>query len=67
MKQNKSDYKGVLEFAKSLNIGADYDYSLYGSYDLTSSNLSCRLSAEEKRLGKTYSTEKQHPWLSSNR
>ena len=47
MKQNKSDYKGVLEFAKSLNIEADYDYSLYGSYDLTSSNLSCRLSAEE--------------------
>ena len=47
MKQNKSDYKGVLEFAKSLNIEADYDYSLYGSYDLTSSNLLCRLSAEE--------------------
>lgn len=36
-----------MEFAKSLNIEADYDYSLYGSYDLTSSNLSCRLSAEE--------------------
>lgn len=47
MKHNKSNYKDVLEFAKSMNIEADYDYSLYGSYDLTSSNLSCRLSAEE--------------------
>lgn len=47
MKQNVSNYKDVLQFAASLNIEADADYSLYGSYDFLQCNLSCRLSADE--------------------
>ena len=47
MKQNLSNYKDVLQFATSLNIEADADYSLYGSYDFSQRNLSCRLSADE--------------------
>lgn len=47
MKQNKMYYKKVLQFAKSLNIEADSDYSLFGCYDFTKSNLSCRLSISE--------------------
>lgn len=47
MKQNVSNYKDVLQFAASLNIEADADYSLYGSYDFSQRNLSCRLSADE--------------------
>lgn len=47
MKQNINSYKSVLEFANSMNIEADSDYSLFGSYDLSCSNLECRLSAEE--------------------
>ena len=47
MKQNLNYYKDVLSFAKSLNIEADSDYSLYGCYDLSKSNLACRLDACE--------------------
>lgn len=47
MKQNMNNYKSVLEFANSMNIEADSDYSLFGSYDLSCSNLQCRLSADE--------------------
>lgn len=47
MKQNLNYYKDVLSFAKSLNIEADSDYSLYGCYDYSKSNLACRLAACE--------------------
>lgn len=47
MKQNYHHYKDVIQFAHSLNIEADSDYSLFGCYDLSRSNLSCRLSIEE--------------------
>ncbi len=47
MKQNRMYYKGVLQFAKSLNIEADSDYLLFGCYDSSHSNLSCRLSSSE--------------------
>lgn len=47
MKQNRMYYKEVLQFARSLNIEADSDYSLFGCYDFTKSNLSCRLSTSE--------------------
>lgn len=47
MKQNKLYYREVLQFAKSLNIEADSDYSLFGCYDCSQSNLSCRLSIAE--------------------
>lgn len=47
MKQNLNYYKDVLNFAKSFNIEADSDYSLYGCYDFSKSNLSCRLDACE--------------------
>lgn len=47
MKQNLAHYKEVLNFANSLNIEADSDYSLYGCYDFSKSNLSCRLSVDE--------------------
>lgn len=47
MKRNVINYKDVLQFASSLNIEADVDYSLYGSYDLSQHNLSCRLSIDE--------------------
>lgn len=47
MRQNKQFYKDVLEFAASLNIESDADYTLYGCYDLSCSNLSCRLSVPE--------------------
>lgn len=47
MKQNLYYYKDVLRFAKSMNIEADSDYSLYGCYDYSKSNLSCRLSIDE--------------------
>lgn len=49
MKQNKNEYRKVLEFAKSMNIEADADYSLFGSYDNSCDNLSCRLSVDEIR------------------
>lgn len=47
MKQNKFYYREVLNFAKTLNIEADSDYFLFGCYDSTQSNLSCRLSIDE--------------------
>ena len=47
MKQNLNYHKDVLNFAKSLNIEADSDYLLYGCYDFSKSNLSCRLDACE--------------------
>lgn len=47
MKQNLQYYKDVLQFAQSMNIEADTDYSLFGCYDSSKSNLSCRLSIEE--------------------
>ena len=47
MKQNLSYYKDVLRFARSMNIEADSDYSLFGCYDCSKSNLACRLSIEE--------------------
>lgn len=47
MKQNINHYRDVLKFAKTLNIEADSDFSLFGSYDCSCSNLSCRLSVSE--------------------
>lgn len=47
MKQNFRHYKDVLNFANSLNVEADADYSLYGCYDCSKSNLTCRLGMEE--------------------
>lgn len=47
MKQNKLYYQEVLNFAKSFNIEADSDYFLFGCYDSSQSNLSCRLSIAE--------------------
>jgi len=49
MKQNYHHYKDVIRYANSLNIEADSDYSLFGCYDLSKRNLSCRLSFEEIR------------------
>lgn len=47
MKQNIRYYKDVLRFSESLNIEADADYSLFGCYDSSCSNLTCRLSTDE--------------------
>ena len=47
MKQNLQYYKNVLLFAHSKNIEADSDYSLFGSFDFSKTNLDCRLSTEE--------------------
>ena len=47
MKQNLYYYKDVLKFARSMNIEADSDYSLFGCYDHSKSNLACRLSIDE--------------------
>lgn len=47
MKQNQNFYKDVLDFAKSKNIAADADCSLYGCYDGSKRNLSCRLKYDE--------------------
>lgn len=43
MKQNLHCYRDVLEFAKSLNIEASSDYTLFGCYDLSGINLGCRI------------------------
>lgn len=50
MKQNLLNYKEVLDFAESLNIAADSDYSIFGRYDLSRSNLNCRLSISEVEM-----------------
>ena len=47
MKLNSKQYIDVLNYAKSLNIEADSDYLLYGCYDFSKSNLSCRLDIDE--------------------
>lgn len=47
MKHNLKSYKDVMTYAKSKNIEADFDCSLYGSYDLSKSNLSCRLNSND--------------------
>lgn len=44
MKQNRHYYHEVLDFAKSLNIEASSDYSLFGCYDKSEENLECRIS-----------------------
>lgn len=43
MKQNLHCYREVLDFAKSLNIEASSDYTLFGCYDSSGVNLSCRI------------------------
>lgn len=43
IKQNLRGYQRVLRWAKSLNIEATADYTLYGCYDHSCSNLSCRI------------------------
>lgn len=47
MKLNSKYYVDVLNFARLLNIEADSDYLLYGSYDFSKNNLSCRLDVDE--------------------
>lgn len=47
MKLNSKHYVDVLNFARLLNIEADSDYLLYGSYDFSKNNLSCRLDVDE--------------------
>lgn len=47
MKHNLKSYKDVMTYAKSKNIEADFDCSLYGSYDLSKSNISCRLNSND--------------------
>ena len=39
MKQNKDTFRGVLEWAKSLNIEASSDYLLFGCFDGSCKNL----------------------------
>ena len=43
MKQNLQYYRDVLDFAKSLNIESSADYSLFGCYDGSCSNINCRI------------------------
>lgn len=43
MKQNKDTYRDVLLWAKSLNIEADSDYTLFGCFDGSGKNLKSRL------------------------
>lgn len=47
MKQNVHCYKDVLDFAATMNIEASADSMLYGCYDLSKSNLGCRLTLED--------------------
>lgn len=47
IKLNKGNYKDVLTWARSLNIEASSDYMIFGSYNCSKENLSCRLSIEE--------------------
>lgn len=47
MKQNKSSYNDVLEWAKVHKIHAEDDYGLIARYNHTTQNLSCRLSINE--------------------
>lgn len=47
MKQNYESYKDVLDWASSMNIEASSDYTLFGSYDCSQSNLYCRLNDKE--------------------
>lgn len=49
MKQNKESYQGVIEWAKSLNIEAQYDYMLFGCFDNSKKNLECRLEPKDIR------------------
>lgn len=63
MRQNLHCYKDVLEFASSLNIESDADYTLYGCYDFSSTNLGCRLSTEEV---KTVINDSQHRTQTGN-
>lgn len=49
MKQNFMHYREVLEFASSLNIESSSDYALFGCYDGSGTNVSCRLSENEVR------------------
>ena len=47
MKQNLQCYREVLEFAKSLNIEASSDYTLFGCYDSSGINLGCRIAKDD--------------------
>ncbi len=47
MKQNLNCYREVLEFAKSLNIEASADYTLFGCYDSSGTNLGCRITTAD--------------------
>lgn len=67
MKQNKESYKEVIEWAKSINIEASSDYMLFGCFDGSRRNLSCRLElfeiekilAEEKENLSTINTKEE--------
>lgn len=47
LKPNKDNYKDVIAWARSLNIEASSDYMIFGSYNCSRENLSCRLNIEE--------------------
>lgn len=47
MRQNLPHYHNVLDFAASLNIEASSDYVLFGCYDSSGSNHSCRISTAQ--------------------
>lgn len=47
MKQNKETYQDVLNWASGMNIEADSDYMLFGSFDGACNNLKCRLELSE--------------------
>ena len=51
MKQNKEEYSDVMKWARSMNIEADSDYLLFGCYDCSMKNLTCRLSLSEVEDG----------------
>lgn len=70
MKQNLRYYKDVLIYAKSKNIEADSDYSLFGSFDCSKKNLACRLSIEEISellLNSSDETEKRNEFNFKNK
>ena len=49
MKANYKDYRGVLEYARSLKMDAQTDFIIMGKMNGDTSNLACRLDLDETR------------------
>ena len=47
MRQNRTSYQSVMDWAKSMNIEASSDYMLFGCFDGSGKNLYCRLELPE--------------------